>query len=80
MRSHAPEQRRLFEEFIENQDEVLECFSMTGEWDYLVRIVAADVSDCERFLMRRLLNHPCVATASSQFALSLIKYTTAIPI
>jgi Lrp/AsnC family transcriptional regulator len=53
---------------------------MSGEWDYLMRIVVASVSDYQRFLMGELLNHPNVSTSASHFALSQVKYTTAIPI
>lgn len=80
IKAHAAEQRQAFEMFIHEQGEVLECYSMTGDWDYMLRIVAADVADCERFLMRRLLNHPSVASTSSQFALNQVKYSTAIPV
>jgi Lrp/AsnC family transcriptional regulator len=52
----------------------------SGDWDYLLRIVARDVADYERFLMRTLLEHPSVATASSHFALSTIKDDTALPV
>ena len=80
MRSHAPADRAAFEDFARAAPEILECFSMSGEWDYLLRIVVADVVDYERFLMRSLLGHPAVLTASSHFALGLIKYSTAIPV
>jgi Lrp/AsnC family transcriptional regulator len=53
---------------------------MSGEWDYLMRIVVADVADYEKFLMRELLRHPAVASAASHFALSQVKYTTALPV
>jgi DNA-binding Lrp family transcriptional regulator len=53
---------------------------MSGEWDYLMRIVASDVSDYDRFLMRVLLKHPSVGGASSHFALSVTKYETALPV
>lgn len=80
MRSHALDRREAFERFLRGRAEVIECYSMSGEWDYLMRIVVADVSDYERFLMRELLNHPDVATSASHFALSQVKYTTAIPV
>ena len=79
VKSHASEIRASFEDFVRNRAEILECYSMSGDWDYLLRIVAADVADYERFLMRVLLEHPAVGSASSHFALSLTKYTTAIP-
>ena len=69
-----------FEHFVADRPEVMECYSMSGEWDYLLRVVVADVADYERFLMRDLLAHPRVATASSHFALGQVKYTTALPI
>jgi Lrp/AsnC family transcriptional regulator len=80
MKSHAPDQRRAFEDFIRDRVEVMDCYSMSGDWDYLLRIVAEDLPDCERFLMRVLLNHPSVATTSSHFALMQVKYTTAVPV
>ena len=70
MRSHAREARDAFERFVAGRPEVMDCYSMTGEWDYLLRVVVEDVAQYERFLMRTLLEHPSVATAASQFALS----------
>ncbi|MBW8754382.1 MAG: Lrp/AsnC family transcriptional regulator [Sphingomonadales bacterium] len=78
--SHAREVRGAFEDFVRQRREVMECYSMSGDWDYLLRIVAADVADYERFLMRVLLEHPSVGGASSHFALSQTKYTTALPL
>ena len=80
LRSHAPELRQEFESFLQSRAEVMECHSMSGEWDYLMRIVVSDVSGYERFLMRELLNHPNVATSASHFALSQVKYTTVVPV
>lgn len=80
MRSHAVEERAKFEAYVQTRDEIAECFAMSGEWDYLVRVVVRDVADYERFLMRELLRHPTIATAASHFALSQVKYTTAVPV
>jgi Lrp/AsnC family transcriptional regulator len=80
VRSHTREVRSAFETFVAARPEILECFSMSGDWDYLLRIVAIDVSDYEQFLMRSLLEHPSVGSASSHFALSMTKYTTALPL
>ena len=80
MRSHAVEERAKFEAFVRSREEIAECFAMSGEWDYLVRVVVRDVADYERFLMRELLKHPTIATAASHFALSQVKYTTALPV
>jgi Lrp/AsnC family transcriptional regulator len=80
MRSHAAEARGAFEDFVQTRPEVVECFSMSGEWDYLIRVVVADVADYNRFLMETLLGHPSVSGAASHFALDMTKYTTAIPV
>ena len=80
MRSHALDARSAFDRFVDDRPEIVECFSMSGEWDYLIRVVVADVADYNRFLMQTLLGHPSVAGAASHFALSMTKYTTAIPL
>lgn len=80
MRSHDMDSIVAFETFIESRPEVMDCYSMSGDWDYLLRIVASDVAGYERFLMRVLLGHPSVATASSHFALSQTKYSTQFPV
>lgn len=79
MSSHSRESIEAFETLIVSEPCVLECFSMSGEWDYLLQIVACNVERYEEFLMRKLLRHPSVAGASSQFSLRMVKYTTALP-
>ena len=69
-----------FEAFVKDHPEIVECYSMSGDWDYLLRVVAADVADYNEFLMGKMLKHPAVASASSHFALETIKFTTALPI
>lgn len=80
MRTHSRDDVALFEAFVHERAEVLECYSMSGDWDYLLRIVAADVADLERFLMRTLREHPSVGATSSHFALAQTKYSTAYPV
>lgn len=80
MKSHDLDAREDFERFVAGYEEVMECFAMSGEWDYQLRIVTSDVGAYQEFLMRHLLCHPAVATSASHFALKRIKYTTAMPI
>ena len=61
-------------------EEIVECYAMSGEWDYLLRIAVKDVADYDRFVMRGVLAHPSVAHAASNFALRQVKYTTEIPV
>lgn len=80
IKNHLAETTEAFENFIASRDEIMDCYSMSGDWDYLLRIVVAGVEDYNRFLMRTVLRHPSVATGSSHFALSQVKYTTVVPI
>lgn len=80
MRSHSQDRIAAFEDFVSSRPEIMDCYSMSGDWDYLLRIVAADVSGYEYFLMRVLLEHQSVAHASSHFALSQTKYSTQLPV
>jgi len=80
MKSHEPEARKSFEQFVQAHDQVMECLSMSGEWDYLLRVVVGDVREYEIFLMTELLGHPSIATSASHFALKRVKYTTCIAV
>lgn len=80
MKSHSEKDAREFECFVEAQENILECYTMSGEWDYMLRVVSSDIRSYENFLMQTLLKLPSVATANSQFALSRKKYSTRIPI
>lgn len=80
MKSHDSAARQDFERFISSHREVLECYSMSGEWDYLIRAVVGDVREYEDLLMRGILSHPAVLSSSSHFAMKAVKYTTALPV
>ena len=69
-----------FERLIRERAEVLECYLMTGDADYLLRIVVPDVAAYERFLKDHLTRIPGVASIKSSFALNRVKYETALPI
>ena len=69
-----------FEKEIRARPEVMECYLMTGEADYLLRVVTADLSAYERFLIEHLTRIPCVASIKSSFALKQVAYRTALPI
>ena len=80
MTRQTVEARSDFEDFIQSREEIVECYAMSGEWDYLLRISVRDVADYDRFIMRGVLAHPSVANAASNFALRQVKYTTEIPV
>jgi len=80
MHSHTNENVAEFEAPMREHPQVTECYSMSGDWDYLLHVVAEDVEEYEKFLAHTLLKHPAVGAASSHFALRTVKYETALPI
>ena len=69
-----------FEAAILKRPEVMECYLMTGDFDYLLRVVTADLSAYERFLVENLTRVPGVSSIRSSFALKQVKYSTALPL
>ena len=65
---------------VEDWPEVVACYAMTGEMDYLLRVHVEDMEHFSRFMMKTLLVHPAVADVKSSFALQRIKDTTALPL
>jgi len=70
----------IFEHAITRRPEVLECYLMTGDADYLVRVVVPDVAAYERFLKDVLTRVDGVAGIKSSFALKQVKYSTVLPL
>lgn len=60
--------------------EVVACYAMTGDMDYLLRVHVEDMNHFSRFMMDTLLRHPAVLDVKSSFALQQIKDTTALPV
>ena len=80
MNKHSVRTRQDFETHVQTLQEVTECFSVSGDRDYLLHIVARDMESYNDFLNTKILDHPSVHAASSSFALRRIKYTTALPL
>ena len=69
-----------FEAAISKRPEVLECYLMTGDADYLLRVVTSDLASYERFLIDHLTRIPGVNSIKSSFALKQVSYHTALPL
>ncbi len=69
-----------FEDAIRAAPEVMECFMLMGDVDFLLRVVTRDVQSYERFLRQTLATIPGVRDISSTIALSAVKSTTALPL
>jgi Lrp/AsnC family transcriptional regulator len=80
MVGHSDRIRKAFETHVEGLPEVMECFSVSGDRDYLLQIVCPDMETYNDFLNSQILHHPSVQSASSSFALRRVKYTTALPL
>jgi Lrp/AsnC family leucine-responsive transcriptional regulator len=72
--SHAP--MADFARDIQAWPEVVACYAMTGDMDYLLRIQVQDLAHFSRFAMDTLMQHPAVIDMRSSFALQKIKETT----
>lgn len=71
---------RKFEDTVRKIPEVMECYLMTGDYDYLVRVVVADTADFERLHSKHLTRLPGVARVHSSFALRTIQKSRELPI
>lgn len=70
----------VFEGRVSALAEVMECYLMTGDSDYLLRVVTRDLQAYERFLMQHLTKFPGVSSIKSSFALKQVVYRTALPV
>lgn len=69
-----------FKAAVQGWPEVTECYAMTGEMDYLLRVLVTDLQHFSRFVMDKLLRHPGVLDVKSSFALEEVKRTTVLPV
>jgi Lrp/AsnC family transcriptional regulator, leucine-responsive regulatory protein len=69
-----------FERRIAEHDEVMECYLMTGDSDYLIRVAVADIGALEKFILNQLTPIPGIEKIRSSFALKQVRYKTALPL
>jgi Lrp/AsnC family leucine-responsive transcriptional regulator len=69
-----------FEQAISERPEVMECYLMTGDADYLLRVVMPDMQTLERFIVDHLTKIPGISNIRSSFALKQVRYKTALPL
>lgn len=69
-----------FEEAIRDRTEVLECYTLTGEWDFLLKIVTRNIKAFEAFYLDYLSRIPYVQSVNSSVAVTVIKESTALPL
>lgn len=80
LRTQSKEALAEFERRIADYDEVMECYLMTGDSDYLIRVAVTDLGALERFILDQLSPIPGVEKIRSSFALKQVRYKTALPL
>jgi DNA-binding Lrp family transcriptional regulator len=69
-----------FERRIAEHDEVMECYLMSGDADYLIRVALADIGALERFIVEQLTPIAGIEKIRSSFTLKQVRYKTALPL
>ncbi|AIF46314.1 Lrp/AsnC family transcriptional regulator [Dyella japonica] len=69
-----------FVALVNDWPEVVSCYALTGDMDYLLHVYVTDLQDFSRFLLDRLLNASGVADVNSSFVLRTVKHSPALPL
>jgi Lrp/AsnC family transcriptional regulator len=77
---HGRDALAKFDQAMQKFPEVLECYSLLGEWDFLLRIVAKDIQGYESFFLDHLSKIPLIQSVNSSMVLTTVKETTAFPV
>jgi Lrp/AsnC family leucine-responsive transcriptional regulator len=80
LKEQGTESLAEFERRIAEHEEVMECYLMTGDSDYLIRVAVADIAALERFVLDQLTPIPGIEKIRSSFALKQVRYKTALPL
>lgn len=80
IKNHDEDSLNAFESAVQSIREVVECYSISGEKDYLLRVVVNSIEYYEKLLKQTLVHLPNVASINSVFALRQVKYTSALPL
>ena len=78
--SHKRNPMDLFRASVQTWPEVVECAALTGEMDYLLRLLVRDMAHYSHFIMDTLLKHPSVQDCKTSFVMDRVKATTAVPL
>ena len=80
LKEQSKESLAQFEKRISEHDEVMECYLMTGDSDYLIRFAVADMGALEKFILEQLTPIAGIEKIRSSFALKQVRYKTALPL
>ncbi|MFT5141655.1 MAG: Lrp/AsnC family leucine-responsive transcriptional regulator [Rhodothermales bacterium] len=77
---HGAEKVAAFQSHVESMPQVMECYHISGESDFLLKIVASDIGAYESFLLHEFSSIPFIAKVHTSFVLSTVKHHTRLPI
>jgi Lrp/AsnC family leucine-responsive transcriptional regulator len=77
---HTEDSIQRFDSFVAREDQIVECSSITGAEDYLLKVVAQDPEGLEQFIMRKILALGIVRNSTTHFVLRQKKYSTSLPL
>ena len=77
---HTEAAIKIFDDFVEQEDQIIECCSITGSDDYLLKVVAEDPEGLETFIMKKVLRLGIVRSSTTHFVLRQKKYRTELPL
>ncbi|MEP2029366.1 MAG: Lrp/AsnC family transcriptional regulator [Paracoccaceae bacterium] len=77
---HSETSVETFQSFVASSEQVLECASITGDFDFILKVAATDPEALEQFIMHRILRLGVVRTTTTNFILRQIKVSGALPI
>jgi DNA-binding Lrp family transcriptional regulator len=80
LKEQSKEALATFEQRIAEHDEVMECYLMTGDSDYLIRVALPDIAALEKFILEQLTPIAGIEKIRSSFALKQVRYKTALPL
>jgi DNA-binding Lrp family transcriptional regulator len=80
LEDHHPESVREFDEMVANRPEILECYAMSGQYDYHLKVICKSIKAYEVLLREHIMPCKAVHHVNTSFVLRSNKYTTALPL
>ena len=80
LEDHHPDSVREFDDMVKSRPEILECYAMSGQHDYLIKVVCPSIKAYDALLARHILQCKAVHTVNTSFVMRSTKYTTALPL
>lgn len=77
---HSESSIDIFQQFVDRNDQVLECSSITGDFDYILKLAATDPEALEAFIMQKILRLGVVRSTTTNFILRQMKVSGALPL